>query len=107
MSADYQNFSLYSGETRNIISNITEQDGITPVDLTGATVTWYLKNSKHSSTNLVTKNNPPIIISGNQITIPLHAADTSTLRGNYYHYCEMTDALGNSSVVFTGYMTVE
>ena|SRR5437764_15345572 len=103
-------FSMYSGETKNINITINEQDGVTPVDLTGATITWHLKGSLRSGNILVSKdNNNGIIITdtaNGKIRVQLSPADTSGLNGIYYHVCEITDLIGDHSVVLIGKITV-
>jgi hypothetical protein len=101
MTTENQNFSMYQGETKNIIVTISNDDVIN-LDLTGSTVKWALVKSINFDSNVILKESPEILISGNKITIPLKPFDTENLLGKFYHACELTDVQGNVSVLFTG-----
>jgi hypothetical protein len=100
MTAVNQNFSMYQGDTKNIIVPV---DGVT--DLIGATLKWGLRKRESSTTNDIVKESE-ITISGTEITIPLKPPDTETLLGLYFHECELTDQQGNVSTLFTGNVNI-
>jgi hypothetical protein len=106
MAETNQNFSMYQGETKNLVVNVTKEDG-TALDLTGSTVTWALRQRMSSMSNLITKSTPnQITISSNTLTVHLIPSDTTSLKGSFYHECKMTDTSGNVSELFTGLATI-
>lgn len=106
MAETNQNFSMYQGETKNLVVPITKEDG-TALDLTGATITWALRQRMTSTSNLITKSTPSqITVSGNTLTVHLIPSDTTSLKGAFYHECKMTDTQGNVSELFTGLATI-
>jgi hypothetical protein len=96
-----QNFTLYAGNTKNIIIPVT---GIE--DLMGATIKWGVRKKEYSTTNDLLKESPDIVTDKNTITIKLKPPDTANLLGSYYHECEVVDQQKNVSTVFTGLMTI-
>jgi hypothetical protein len=100
MTAVNQNFSMYQGESKNLIVSV---DGVT--DLIGATLKWGLRKRESSTINDILKESE-ITVSGTEITIPLKPPDTETLLGTYFHECELTDQQGNVSTLFTGIVTI-
>ncbi|MEH7093925.1 hypothetical protein [Neobacillus vireti] len=100
MTAVNQNFTMYQGDSKNLIVAV---EGVT--DLIGVTLKWGLRKREYDTTNLVLKENE-ITVSGTEIRIPLKPPDTETLLGTYYHECELTDQQGNVSTLFTGIVTI-
>ncbi|MBT2725130.1 MULTISPECIES: hypothetical protein [unclassified Bacillus (in: firmicutes)] len=45
MTAINQNFSMFAGDSKNLIVNVTKDDGST-LDLNGTTVKWGLRKKK-------------------------------------------------------------
>ncbi|WP_413309844.1 BppU family phage baseplate upper protein [Bacillus sp. 1P10SD] len=105
MTAKNQNFSMYAGDSKNIVVPVTKDDG-SNVDLTGATVKWVLKKYDHDTTNILLKESE-IIIQGNEITLPIKPPDTSELAGTYYHECEIKDQNENVSTIFVGLVSIK
>ncbi|MFD0825868.1 hypothetical protein ACT8ZR_09335 [Neobacillus sp. M.A.Huq-85] len=101
-----QNFSMYQGETKNIVVPITKDDG-SNVDLTAAVLNWSVRQREYSTTTVLVKESPDITVEGNTLTIHLKPPDTETLLGTYYHKCEIVDQQANDSVLFTGFVTVK
>lgn len=100
-----QNFSMYQGETKNLVVTVIKEDG-TALNLTGCSVTWALQRGS-SGNNLITKSTPnQIAISGNILTVQLIPSDTTSLNGTFSHECKMTDTNGNVSELFTGIATI-
>lgn len=107
MTMTNQNFSMYSGNTKNILVSVTS-DGGASVTLDGSSVKWTLKEHDVSEAFLLQKTNGSgVSFVGGQIKIALSPADTSALEGTYYHECELTDAIGNVSTIFEGYITIK
>jgi hypothetical protein len=102
MTATNQNFTMFAGDTKNIIVTI---DNAT--DLLGATFKWGVRKKEYSTTNDLLKESPEIVTDKNTITIKLKPPDTANLLGSYYHECEVTDQQKNVSTVFTGLMTIK
>jgi hypothetical protein len=101
-----QNFSVYAGDTKNIIITTTTEYG-TPLNLTGATIKWRVRK-KEFSPIIFSKESPNITVFGNEITIPLAPVDTDNLSGStLYHECKITDQTGNVSTLFTGFLTIK
>jgi hypothetical protein len=100
VTAINQNFSMYAGDTKNLVITM-------PEDLTGCTVKWGLRQRQYSTENFISKTTSDgISINGTEITIKLAPADTQALAGTYFHECEVTDQLGNVSTIFTGMGTI-
>jgi hypothetical protein len=98
VTAINQNFSMYAGDTKNLVITM-------PEDLTGCSVKWGLR--QRNNENVILKQSPTIAINGNEITIPLLPIDTASLHGAYYHECELTDQQGSVSTVFTGMASIQ
>lgn len=107
-----QNFSMWAGNTRYLTVSVTEQDGVTPKDLTDAHVIWFLREY-NSTENILVKetsndstplgglmiNDPP---SDGIFTIFLYPEDTTELSGIYYHQADVTNQHGEVSTVLVG-----
>lgn len=102
MTMTNQNFTMYAGDTKNILIPVTNDRGAA-VNLTGATYRWVLKKALQSSTNTLEKSDS--VTNANNIEFNLAPSDTEGLLGNYYHECELTDQLGNVSTILTGTAT--
>ena len=88
------------GDTRVITINCFQSDGTTPINLTGATVTFTL-NANASPTDdtsaalqkVVTSHTSPLL---GITTVTINNADTQTLTpGDYYYDVQIKDASGN------------
>ncbi|MBT2729445.1 hypothetical protein J7E63_21365 [Bacillus sp. ISL-75] len=102
MTAINQNFSMFAGDSKNLIVTVTKDDG-SFVDLNGTTVKWGLRKKENSTINEVSKTTDDgITLLGDEITIKLDPTDTLNLLGIYFQECELTDQLGNVSTIFTG-----
>lgn len=107
MSAD---FTIYQGDSRSM--NISVVDPASNVvNITGSTIKWVLI---YNGSTLLQKTNVPsngITItngSSGQCTIAISASDTQNLNaGSYTHEARLIDSSGNSSVIFTGTLTVK
>jgi hypothetical protein len=99
VTAINQNFSMYAGDTKNLVVTM-------PEDITGASVKWVLKQKYATDHRVLKTTSDGISISGMDITIKLLPIDTAALHGTYHHECEVTDQLGNVSTIFTGMVTI-
>jgi hypothetical protein len=112
MTIENQDFTIYTGNDANLNALITEEDCVTPKNLTDATIIWVLFDDDIDVV-LVTKTTT----SGITITSPLEGlctialveADTINLSPtkSYSHEAEVTDIFGNSTTVFTGKVIVK
>ena len=110
MTETGQNFTMWSGDTKVLEVTITDSDGAA-VDLTGATISYVLQRNVNSAAATISKTTDDGIsitdASGGVFQITLDASDTASLSGSYYHECQITDASGNASTVFTGTVTMK
>jgi hypothetical protein len=100
---------MVAGDNCDIEIEVNNPDG-TDVNLTGATIDWYLKESADSLTAIIHKTTPTDIV----ITDPTHGlcvvhldpADTTAILPNkYFHGAKITNG-GDIYTVTTGYMTI-
>ncbi|WP_078548636.1 hypothetical protein [Litchfieldia alkalitelluris] len=104
MTATNQSFTMIAGDTKNITVNVTNDSG-TALNLSGATIKWVMKKRVTSTENDLLKTDITIVGDG-VIQIKLVPIDTVSLRGTFYHECEVTDQYGNVSTIFTGNITI-
>jgi len=81
----------------DVTLNITaqDQDG-TAINLTGATVTWYLKR-KVSDVAVITKTATLVTPASGIFKVTLSDTDTTGLDGTYLHEAKIVDSSGNIS----------
>lgn len=103
MASEKQNFTFYQGEDEQIDLYVT--DGVSPKNLTGATVEWGMWSS---STRLLTKTTGDGVTLENGdgvndvVRITIAKSDSISLpAGAYYHECRVA-LLGNEQVVAAG-----
>lgn len=111
MTAVNQNFTMFAGDTKELIISVTTPDGKT-VNLTGATLKWALKAGGGAPVNALLKQSPSggIVISdalGGVFRVTLNPVDTRNLTGSFAHIGELTDSGGNLSTILTGTMTLQ
>lgn len=111
MTHAVQNFDMQAGDDKAIDVTVTS-DGMatgTPVDITGATITWTLRRSVENTVALVTKATPGGIQitdgPNGRFTINLADADTAGLLGLYLHEAVLADVSSNDSTVLNGVAT--
>lgn len=93
---------------------IVEEDGTTPLNLTGALVRWAMRGQYSvSDTPLVVKSSADaaqIIVTdaaAGEATVFIDPADTVALGGRICRYeVDVTDVVGNESTVLVGLVTV-
>lgn len=114
MTVKAQDITVYEGEDKTIKISVTDTEGGSPVDLTGATsITWLVTASYLSVLKLIEKQLSNGIIlendagSNDRIVIPLDSADTVGMGGKtYYHECRIVDVSAKSHVVAVGDISV-
>lgn len=108
------NYDLDASRDYELNLTIVQEDGTTPLDLTGATIRWALLGRySWSTTPLVQKTSADaaqIVITdapAGEATVYINPADTVNLGGKACRYeVDVTDALGNESTVLTGNVQV-
>ena len=100
-----QNFEMHSGDTKDIVVNVLdEQDQAVPI--VAADVVFILSKNEFS-TALVTKTTGGggIVITngpGGVLTITLDSADTEPLVGEHYYEVELTDVASRVNTIAVG-----
>jgi len=99
--------SLYSGDSRNLIINVVDENS-NVINLTNATIEWILinQNSTILSKSVgegITITNP----TNGQFKIEIAITETKNLAGDYEHMARVITANGDSSIVFTGKITIQ
>jgi hypothetical protein len=112
MAATNQNITIYAGDDTELSMSLFQNDGTTPLDLTGAVVNWALSSAYNVQFPLVEKSsaNPGEVsitdIDGGLVSVFLVPADTATMGGQpYYHEVEVVQG-GTTVTVLTGSVTI-
>jgi hypothetical protein len=110
MTTEGQNFTIYQGDTKEIIISITDESG-SVVDLAGYAGAVFVAYNQTLDSIVVQKLLAGGIIiptpANGQLVVTLESADTEDLvPRNYGIQCEIEDAFGNHATVMTGYMKV-
>jgi len=88
--------AIFVAET-DIVLTITAQDqDAVAINLSGATVTWYLKR-KTADVALIIKTATVTNAASGIFTVTLSDTDTTGLDGTYLHEAKIVDASGNIS----------
>lgn len=107
MAKKNQNFEIDIGDSGDI--QITASDSGKPINLSGATIQWEMRNggrgplllSKNTASGVTVTNS-----AGGVFEIRLSSADTSAIRaGRYYHEAKIIDVTGFVSTVTKGEAT--
>lgn len=110
-----QDFSMKSGDSKNIFITIKDSDGVV-VDVTNFTAfTWSMSalepDGKFSSTVTLSKSlGSGITVSDGLngiIKVRLEEADTESLDGLYYHETEGVSATPDTGTTTTGTLTID
>lgn len=117
MTAENQNFSMKSGDSRTI--TVTVDDGAIPpvaVDISGFDVWWEMSplSSSGAFSGTPTLQKDSLLAGGVAITdgpngvfqVTLAPTDTDPLSGDFYHEAQVKDGSGNISTVLTGKITI-
>lgn len=108
MTQKNQNFSMFSGDTKDLIVAVT--DNGQAIDLAGSSIKWAMKRSVRDVQSIIQKETGGggIVASSSSFTVRLNSEDTeNVVPGRYYHEAEITDVVGNVSTVMTGTITIE
>lgn len=105
-----QPFVIVAGDDASLAFTIYAANGTTPLDLTGAAITWQMRSSWDSATALLTKtmDSPSdiTVTDADSGTFTIAIADTDTdsiIPGRYPHAVKITDASSNETTVTLGY----
>jgi hypothetical protein len=108
MAATSQNIVVYAGDDTELSVSLFQNDGTTPLDLTGAVVNWALASAYDVQLRLIEKSsaNPGEVtitdIPGGLVSIFLVPIDTADMGGQpYYHEVEVVQG-GTSVTVLVG-----
>lgn len=99
-----QHLEVYAGTDR-VPTLYARDDNNNAVSLTSKTIAWYVGRSPwrpDCSNALFSKTGSVVSASGGTFTVPIAAADTQYLNGDYEHMAKTTDGSGNVAVVCTG-----
>jgi hypothetical protein len=107
MASVAQDFTMHSGDTKDITVAVVDGDG-NDVALAGCSITWSMAR-KLGEAAAVTKTTAAgdIAIAGNDFSFTLDAADTADLSGTYYHEAQVTDAGGDIATVTVGTIVID
>ena len=109
--AQTADFFVTAGDTKTIAVNVIEKDDQSATTITAATIAWKVAQSQWSPV-LISKDNDAVggisITNGvgGTFTITLDSVDTASLKGDYYHECQITFADSEVATVLKGKMTV-
>lgn len=102
--SNIQHLEVFAGEDRT--SALAARDSANlPADLTSKTVTWYVGRSPWRPDNgnaIFSKTGSIVSAPAGTFTVPIAAADTKYMNGDYEHQAKTTDGLGNVAVVCQG-----
>lgn len=97
MTAINQNFSMFAGNTKNII--VTVDDA---TNLEQAKIEFNIRKDDFSP---IVVQKTDVLISDDTLTITLNPNDTQNLKGTYEYECKLTDDYGNVTTLFVGSIT--
>ncbi len=96
-----ENIDLFSGEDRTITLHARDANNH-PLSLAGATVTWFVgPRYVDERRSLFTKTGTVTVESDGTFTVPVAAADTACIEGDYEHMAKATVA-GAVAVISKG-----
>jgi hypothetical protein len=112
MAATSQDIVIYAGDDTELSVSLFQNDGITPLDLTGAVVNWALASVYDVQVPLVEKSSatPGQVtitdIPGGLVSVFLVPADTADMGGQpYYHEVEVVQG-GTTVTVLVGAVVI-
>lgn len=103
-----QPFFIVAGDDASLAFTIYSSDGETPINLTGATISWQLRSSWDSPTVLIDKNLSSgitvTVAEAGMFTVDLNDIDTEEIiPGRYPHAAKVTDSAANDTTVSLGF----
>ena len=87
-----EEFGFIAGTDYLITFNVFEENGITPLDMGGATIKWALAPYGQTSYNVLQLNG--VITGVGVFTVTVPSASTETLSGKYIHQPVITSFAG-------------
>ncbi|NTS31270.1 DUF4054 domain-containing protein [Phyllobacterium sp. BT25] len=96
--------SIIAGDSRIINVQAKNEDG-TPINLTGATITWKAAAAPYG-TALISKAGSITDATGGVFKVTLTPGDTSALVGNFYHSAQITFPDSSVSTLFLGALAI-
>lgn len=96
-----QNIQIVSGDTKNITVNIVDGEGLS-LPLNDVTIKWVLYNKTVKVLEKISTDGGILKTGVGKCVIVLSKNDTDDLSGNYQHYLNVEDSVGNSTTVLTG-----
>lgn len=87
-----EEFGFIAGTDYVITFNVFEENGITPLDMGGATIKWVLAPYGQTSYNVLQING--VITDVGVFTVTVPSASTETLSGKYIHQPVITSFAG-------------
>jgi len=88
-----EEFSFIAGTTYDITVNVYEEDGITPLDMTGATINWVVAPFGRPNLNILEK--AVTITDIGILDFTIESVDTENLSGKYVHQLVITAFSGS------------
>lgn len=114
MTLENQDFTMWQKEDKRINASIQDGNGDPMQDMSGMSVIWRVCRSLKAAEPVIEKTDQDgitfidINATNDGVQITLGESDTDSLPGHiYYHECRITDAEGNTEVVFTGKMILK
>lgn len=98
MTVSNQNFTMYAGDTKDIVFT-----SLTGTSYSGATIVWTLSTNGGQVLSKTTSGG--VTIAGTSFTVGLSSADTANLSGEYTQKAKVTDLFGKISTSATGTIT--
>lgn len=99
---------MYAGEAKTINFSVVDSDDA-PLNITGCTLQWGYGLNTFDRYRLRKTTSSGISITyptSGYFTVSLDPIDTSGKAGDYYHEAQLTDALGNISVIANGTLSI-
>lgn len=99
-----QHIDVFAGEDRTVPLAARDSSNL-PANLTGKTVNWYVGHSPwrpDCSNAIFSKTGTVVSAPGGTFTVPVAAADTLYMNGDYEHMAKTTDNSGLVAVVCQG-----
>jgi hypothetical protein len=111
--SERQDFTIFAGRDYELPVTITEDDGVTPIDLTGCSLAWVVSRAPGQAA-LVTKTTASVLeiditsdVDG-EATIFLGQTDTEDYGGlTCEHEMVLTDVATDESTVMHGLITIQ
>ena len=111
MAHQIVDFDYHAGDNKPIDFTLTEADGVTPIDLTGATLRWGLFVRLTDAQALLSKatGGSGITVTDaaqGKLRIAMAKVDTVGLAGRYEHELELVESGGADETMATGTVTI-